>query len=153
VRRLARFIATGAYTGYSPYVPGTVGTIPGVILAPVFAALGGRSPVLYIAALLAAIAVAIWSAGEVVAQEGVSDPQIVVVDEVVGYLVSMAFIPVTVGALFAAFVAFRIFDIVKPPPGRRLEDLPRGYGVVADDLWAGILAQAVMRLLLLVHVI
>ena len=153
MRLLSRFIATGAYTGYAPYVPGTVGTIPGVMLAPVFATLCAKSPLLYLAALLASIAVAIWSANAVVAQEGLSDPQIVVVDEMVGYLVSMAFIPITAGTLFAAFVAFRVFDIVKPPPGRRLEYLPRGYGVVADDLWAGILAQAVMRGLLFAGVI
>ena len=153
MRRLSRFIATGAYTGYSPYVPGTVGTIPGVMLAPVFAGLSARSPALYIGALLAAIAVAIWSASEVVAQEGLSDPQIVVIDEVVGYLVSIAFIRITAGTLFAAFVAFRIFDIVKPPPGRRLEYLPRGYGVVCDDLWAGLLAQGAMRVLLFAGVV
>ena len=153
MRLLSRFIATGAYTGYAPYVPGTVGTIPGVMLAPVFATLCAKSPLLYLAALLASIAVAIWSANAVVAQEGLSDPQIVVVDEMVGYLVSMAFIPITAGTLFAAFVAFRVFDIVKPPPGRHLEYLPRGYGVVADDLWAGILAQAVMRGLLFAGVI
>lgn len=153
MRLVARFIATGAYTGYAPYVPGTVGTIPGVALAPVFAVLCAKSATLYVAALFAAIAVAIWSASSVVAEEGLSDPQIVVVDEVVGYLVSMAFIPISARALFAAFVAFRIFDIVKPPPGRRLEYLPRGYGVVADDLWAGLLAQAVMRVLLFAGVV
>ena len=153
MRLLSRFIATGAFTGYSPYVPGTVGTIPGVLLAPVFASLCATSPALYVAALLAAIVIAIWSASAVVEQEGLSDPQIIVVDEIVGYLVSMAFIPISASTLFAAFIAFRIFDIVKPPPGRRLEFLPRGYGVVADDLWAGILAQAVMRALLLTGVI
>jgi phosphatidylglycerophosphatase A len=153
VKRLARFIATGAYAGYSPYAPGTVGTIPGVMLAPAFAALGRASAFLYVVALVAAIAVAIWAASEVVEQEGLSDPQIVVADEVVGFLVSIAFIPITATTLCAAFLAFRVFDIVKPPPGRRLEHLPGGYGVVCDDLWAGVLAQAVMRLLLFAGVI
>lgn len=148
MRQLARFIATGAYTGYAPLIPGTVGTLPGVLLAPFFSRISDFGTAIYVAALAAAIAVAIWAAGEVVAQEGLSDPQIVVVDEIVGYLVTMAFVPVSARTLFAAFVAFRFFDIVKPPPGRRLEYLPHGLGVVADDLWAGILGQAVMRLLL-----
>jgi phosphatidylglycerophosphatase A len=151
---IARFIGTGAYTGYAPVVPGTFGTLPGIALSPLFASLCARSPVLYVLALFAAIVVAIWAAGVVVQQEQLSDPQIVVVDEVVGYLLAVAFLPhLTVGVTVAAFLAFRVFDIIKPFPGRRLEHLPGGLGVVADDLWAGILAFAVVRGLMVAHVI
>jgi len=152
VSRLARFIATGAYTGYAPLVPGTFGTIPGVLLAPLFARLGQANPALYVLALLAAIAVAIWAASAVAAEEGVSDPQIVVVDEVVGYLVTMAFVPVTPGTLFAAFVAFRLFDIVKPPPIRHVDrKVKGGLGVMSDDIVAAfytlLVLAAVKRIL------
>jgi phosphatidylglycerophosphatase A len=150
---VARFIATGAYTGYSPLVPGTVGTLPAILLAPGFAGLHGISPLLYTAALIASVAIAIWAAGEVTVQERSSDPQIIVVDEVVGYLLGMAFVPVTGWTLFVAFVAFRVFDVIKPFPGRRLEHLPGGLGVVADDLWAGVLTNAVVRALLLAGVL
>src|SRR6185503_19356948 len=76
--KLARFVATGAYTGYAPVIPGTFGTLPGVALAPLFAALCAQSTALYALALLTAILVAIWAADIVVDQEGNSDPQIIV---------------------------------------------------------------------------
>jgi phosphatidylglycerophosphatase A len=145
---LARFIATGAYSGYAPFAPGTAGTLVAVLVAPAFARLCATSVTLYALALAAAVAVAIWAAGQVVLQEGSSDPQIIVVDEVVGYLLALAFLPVvSAAAYFAAFVAFRVFDVIKPPPGRRLERLPGGLGVVADDLWAGALSNLVVRAL------
>jgi phosphatidylglycerophosphatase A len=152
LRRVARFLATGAYTGYAPVAPGTAGTLPGLLLVPLFARVALASVPLYLATLFAAIAVAVWAAAEVAREEGVSDPQIVVIDEIVGVLVAMAFIPVSAFTLAAGFLAFRLFDIVKPPPGRRLERLPGGYGIVADDLWAGLLAQAVLRVLLVADV-
>jgi len=145
VKLLARFVATGAFFGYAPIIPGTFGTIPAVFLAPLFARLSAASVVAYLIALLAAIAVAIWAAGETVRRVGHEDPQIVVVDEVVGYLVTVAFLPATPAVLLAGFVAFRFFDIVKPPPARRLEGLHGGLGVVADDLYAGVLAHLAVR--------
>ena len=145
----ARFLATGAYSGYGPYVPGTWGTVPGVVLAPAFGALAAWSLPIYAIALLASVGVAIWAASVVVVQEQLSDPQIIVIDEIVGYLFTMAFLPVTGMTLFLAFVLFRIFDIIKPPPGRRLEHLHGGLGVVADDLWAGILGNLCLRALLM----
>jgi len=143
--KLARFVATGAYTGYAPVIPGTFGTLPGVALAPLFATLCAQSTALYALALLTAILIAIWAADIVVEQEGNSDPQIIVVDEVVGYLLALGFLPqLTLGSMLVAFFAFRVFDVIKPFPGRRLEHLPGGLGVVADDLWAGILARVVV---------
>jgi phosphatidylglycerophosphatase A len=150
----ARFVATAAYSGYAPVAPGTAGTVAAIPVAFVFARLCQASAALYAVALVAAIALAIWAAGQVVLQETNSDPQIVVVDEVVGYLLALAFLPAaTVGAYLAAFLAFRVFDVIKPPPGRRLEHLPGGLGVVADDLWAGILSNVVVRALLSAGVI
>ena len=143
--KLARFVATGAYTGYAPVIPGTFGTLPGVALAPLFARLCAHSTALYALALLIAILIAVWAADIVVDQEANSDPQIIVVDEIVGYLLALGFLPhITLGSMLAAFLAFRVFDVIKPFPGRRLEHLPGGLGVVADDLWAGILARLVV---------
>jgi phosphatidylglycerophosphatase A len=146
---LARFIGTGAYAGYAPIAPGTAGTVVGVLLAPAFARLCAIDVSAYAVALVAAVAVAMWAAGQVARQTGTHDPQIVVVDEVVGYLLSLAFLPAPGPAAYlVAFLAFRVFDVIKPPPGRRLELLPGGLGVVADDLWAGVLSNLVVRALL-----
>ncbi len=143
VAALFRFIATGAYTGYAPVAPGTFGTLPGVVLA---VALAGLSSAGYLVALAAAIVVAVWASERFAAAEGVKDPSIVVADEIVGYLVATAFLPLTPTSLLAAFLAFRFFDITKPPPARQAEGLPGGIGIVADDLIAGLYANLALRL-------
>jgi phosphatidylglycerophosphatase A len=76
------------------------------------------------------------------------DPQIVVVDEVAGQWITLLLVPVTWKTLLAGFILFRGFDILKPPPVRQLERLPEGTGIVADDIAAGVLAWAVMQLVL-----
>jgi phosphatidylglycerophosphatase A len=79
---------------------------------------------------------------------GRKDPQHVVIDEVAGQLVTLIAAPIGWKPLLAGFILFRAFDIVKPPPIRRLERLPEGTGIVVDDLGAGIYALIVMQLLL-----
>ena len=69
----------------------------------------------------------------------------VVVDEGVGFLFAMAFLPPGAGTVIAGFFVFRAFDIVKPPPARQLEALPRGWGIVADDVVAGLYSNVVIR--------
>ena len=69
----------------------------------------------------------------------------VVVDEGVGFLFAVAFLPPSVGTVIAGFFVFRAFDIVKPPPARQLEALPRGWGIVADDVIAGLYSNVVIR--------
>jgi len=79
---------------------------------------------------------------------GKKDPSHVVIDEVAGQLVTLIGCPIVWRALLAGFILFRVFDIVKPPPIRRLEQLPEGTGIVVDDLGAGIYALIVLQLLL-----
>jgi phosphatidylglycerophosphatase A len=142
----ARFVATAAYIGYAPVAPGTFGTLPAVALAPLLATLQSASLAGYLAVLAATVAVAVWAAARTAAEEGLRDPGIIVVDEIAGYLVAVAFLPATPAVLIAGFVLFRFFDIAKPPPVRQAERLPGGVGVVADDLMAGIYANAIIRL-------
>jgi phosphatidylglycerophosphatase A len=78
----------------------------------------------------------------------VKDPQFVVVDEVAGQWIALLFAPVAWKTALAAFILFRGFDIVKPPPVRQLEQLPEGTGIVVDDVAAGIYALAVLQLLM-----
>ncbi len=142
---LARFIATGAYTGYAPVASGTAGTLVGVILAPLLRSLCEWNVGLYLACLAAMVAAAIWAAGACIAAEGLLDPPIVVADEVVGYLIAVAFWPADLITLAVAFLLFRLFDIAKPPPIRQAERLPGGLGVVADDVLAGLAANAALH--------
>ena len=79
---------------------------------------------------------------------GVKDPQFVVIDEVAGQLVTLIAVPLAWKTFLAGFILFRVFDIWKPFPIRRLERLPEGTGIVVDDLGAGLYALAVMHLLL-----
>jgi phosphatidylglycerophosphatase A len=79
---------------------------------------------------------------------GKKDPQFVVIDETAGQLIALVAAPVAWKSLLAAFILFRAFDIVKPPPIRLLERLPEGTGIVVDDVGAGLYALAVMQLLL-----
>jgi phosphatidylglycerophosphatase A len=97
---------------------------------------------------LAAIAVGIPAATMVARASGNKDPQFVVIDETAGQLITLVAAPVAWKSLLAAFILFRAFDIVKPPPIRRLERLPEGTGIVVDDVGAGLYALAVMQLLL-----
>jgi phosphatidylglycerophosphatase A len=102
------------------------------------------------AILLAAIAVlaGIPAATRVARASGRKDPQFVVIDEVAGQLVTLIAAPITWQSLLLGFILFRAFDIVKPPPIRRLELLPEGVGIVVDDVGAGLYGLAVMQVVL-----
>ncbi len=94
--------------------------------------------------LLLASAIGVYSADRAAPEWG-KDPRQVVVDEGVGFLFAVAFLPPGTGTAIAGFLAFRAFDIVKPPPARQLEALPGGWGIVADDVVAGLYSNVVIR--------
>ncbi|OGW89898.1 MAG: hypothetical protein A3A73_01345 [Omnitrophica bacterium RIFCSPLOWO2_01_FULL_50_24] len=91
------------------------------------------------------LVVAVWTSGVTAADLKDSDPNSVVIDEVVGMLISFCFVPVTWKTLAVGFVLFRTFDIVKPPPIRWVERLPKGFGIVLDDVAAGIYANLILQ--------
>lgn len=94
---------------------------------------------------VAAIAIGIPAATQVARGSGIIDPQFVVIDEVAGQLITLIAIPVSWQSLLLGFILFRGFDIVKPPPVRNLERLPEGYGIVIDDVGAGLYALLLMH--------
>jgi phosphatidylglycerophosphatase A len=94
---------------------------------------------------VAAIAIGIPAATQVARGSGIKDPQFVVIDEVAGQLITLIAIPVSWQSLLLGFILFRGFDIVKPPPVRNLERLPEGYGIVIDDVGAGLYAFLLMH--------
>ncbi len=106
-----------------------------------------RTPVAIGLALLVTL-IGIPAATQVGRGSGMKDPQFVVIDEVAGQLVALIAVPLAWKSFLAAFILFRAFDIVKPPPVRQLEAIPEGAGIVLDDLAAGLYALAVMHLLL-----
>jgi phosphatidylglycerophosphatase A len=105
-----------------------------------------RTPIIIALAVLA-ILIGIPSATRVVGASAIKDPQFVVIDEVAGQLIALIAVPLAWKTFLAGFILFRIFDIIKPPPVRQLEQLPEGTGVVLDDVAAGIFALLVMHLL------
>ncbi len=144
--RLAVFLATAAYVGYAPVAPGTFGSAAGLV---VYLLVWFTKSRLLEAGLIAAIfAIGIWSATHAERYFGGVDPGPVVIDEVLGMLVTLAFIPVGVSGALAGFVIFRIFDVLKPWPANRLENLHSGAGIIADDAMAGVYANFCLRLLI-----
>jgi phosphatidylglycerophosphatase A len=118
---------------------GSLGAIPLYLLA----AQGGRTGV--VVAAIGVTAIGIWAASIVARDLGAHDPQIVVVDEVAGILVTMVpMADVSWRAVVVGFVLFRLFDVTKPWPARRLEKLPGGWGIVMDDVAAGVFGALVM---------
>lgn len=145
MKKLGWILATWFGCGFSPVAPGTVGTIAAV---PLWLAVRDHGPIAVLALALAVTAIGIWSAGVVADGSASHDPQIVVIDEVAGVLVALAAAPArSLPAAVAAVVLFRIFDMTKPYPARPAERLPRGWGIVVDDVVAGIWAAAVVLVL------
>lgn len=141
--RLALALATGFGMGYGPVAPGTWGSIPGLVFAWGLARLAGPWAVVSGAAFFAIAGV--WAAGRAEALFGEKDPGRVVVDEIAGQMVTLLFLRPTVPVLVAGFFMFRVLDVVKPWPARRLEDLPGGSGIMADDLMAGLYANLILH--------
>ena len=140
--KVAWAIATWFGCGLVPKAPGTAGTI-GAVPLYLLASRGGRTGVAFTA--IAVTLVGVWAASVVARELHKKDPQLVVVDEVAGLLVTM--LPVTVPtwrSVAIGFVLFRLLDVVKPWPVRRLESLPAGWGIVLDDVGAGALGALIM---------
>ena len=144
---LAAAIATGFGSGYSPIAPGTAGSLVGLLLFWPLRHLNGPALVLVVSV---SFLVGVAAAASVARRAGRKDPGIVVVDEVVGMWTSLLFLPFTAGTAALGFVLFRVMDVLKPYPARQLEDLPGGWGIMADDLMAGVYANLALRVALLV---
>jgi phosphatidylglycerophosphatase A len=146
VTRLAVFLATVAYCGYFPIAPGTAGSAAGLVIY--LLVWWTHSPILEVGLIAVTFAAGVWSAAETERFFGATDPGQVVIDEVLGMLVTLAFIPVGWSAALAGFFIFRVFDIIKPYPANRLEKLHGGFGIMADDAMAGVYSNLVLRLLM-----
>ena len=155
-------IATGLYSGYSPWASGTAGTAVGLLL---YILIPGMSDPLTLGIVtLAAFFAGVWSSAVVAAAVGhqltrsaelakakfqggdkdghrTADPSIVVIDEIVGMWITLLFLPKTIPVMIIGFFAFRAMDIIKPQPAKYLERIPNGWGIMLDDVAAGVYAN------------
>ena len=138
--RLAVFIATFVYVGLVPFAPGTMGSLAGLLVYGLIAWAGGGA-LLEGVVILVLFGLGVWAATVAERYFGGVDPGPVVMDEVVGMLITLYLIPVSVSGAVIGFLLFRVFDIVKPFPASRLEGLRGGLGVMSDDAMAAVYAN------------
>ncbi len=144
-RRLGVFVATFAYVGYAPVAPGTFGSAAGLLVY--YLVRSAHQHGIEIATILALFVVGIWSGTEAEHHFGGTDPGPVVIDEVMGMLITLALLPVTFTGAVIGFLVFRVLDVIKPWPSSRMESLPGGLGVMADDGMAAIYGNILMQIL------
>lgn len=155
---IPQLIATGLFSGYSPWASGTVGTLVGLLI---YCIPGAESPLILGALIIAGFFAGVFSSARVARIVGhqltrsaerakaafqsgshaEADPSIVVIDEIVGMWITLLFLPKTIPVLVIGFVAFRAMDILKPQPARFMERIPNGWGIMLDDVVAGVYAN------------
>jgi phosphatidylglycerophosphatase A len=142
IRTILKNLATLGFVGYLPLAPGTFGTAVAVVF---FAVLRPHFSVhLFLLVLITALGVIASDRAEKTLNE--KDSRHIVVDEFAGYALSVLSLPLTLPFLISAFLLFRFFDILKPPPIRWIEKiLPGGAGIMADDLMAGVYTNALLQ--------
>jgi phosphatidylglycerophosphatase A len=143
VTRLAVFVASFGYCGYFPIAPGTAGSAAG--LGVYLLVWWAQSRVFEVGLIVVLFAAGVWAGTAAERYFGGIDPGPVVIDEVVGMLITLAFIPVGLSGAILGFLIFRVFDVIKPYPAGRLEALHGGLGVMADDAMAAIYANLTLR--------
>jgi phosphatidylglycerophosphatase A len=149
MRQVIIFFATGAYTGYSPFAPGTAGSVVGLIIGYFFCApMWQHDPMMFVAIFAAVMVLACLVAGRAEEIFGEHDSSKIVLDEVLGMIATMFLNPLGWVWLLGGFLVFRLFDIIKPFPASLIDRrMPGGPGVMLDDLFAGIYANIVIRIL------
>jgi phosphatidylglycerophosphatase A len=145
INRFFLVLATGFGVGYSPIAPGTLGTL---LAIPVYYFLSTISSPIYEITLIGFFFLSVWISENAEIFFGKKDDQRIVIDEMMGFLITMLWVPKTVHFIIIGFFLFRFFDILKPFPIRRLEKgLKGGYGVVLDDVIAGVYANIILYLI------
>ena len=149
-----RFITTGLWSGLSPIAPGTVGTATCAgafwfwsLIAPASVTVQSQIAITLLFSVAGVFAINRLFAVGLYSEKDL-DPSEIVIDEFAGFAVCMVGLPFDLWHLFWGFVWFRVFDILKPPPISTLERLPLGWGIMADDLAAGVAAGFITRLII-----
>jgi phosphatidylglycerophosphatase A len=144
MRHFIILLATGFGTGYSPIAPGTMGTL---IAIPLYYFISAIHSPLYELTLVAFFFLSIWVSGNAESYFGKKDDSKIVIDEIMGFFITMFWIPRTAFFITVGFFLFRFFDILKPFPIRHLERrLKGGFGVVLDDILAGVYSNLILQI-------
>jgi len=144
---LARIFGSAFGIGYVPFAPGTFASGAAALLYLYIPAIRELPLLAFLIALSAVIGV--WASGAMEKEYG-EDPSQAVIDEVAGQWISLLFIPFSPLTVLLAFILFRLFDVLKPGPVDSLQNLPGGWGIMADDVLAGIFANVTLRVVLVV---
>jgi phosphatidylglycerophosphatase A len=141
-RAVILFIAEGAYSGRSPFAPGTAGTLVGIFL---YLGVKNLPPIPYGILCVLLCGIGTYAAGKAENILGRKDSPSIVIDEIAGYLIAMFLVPSGWGFIAAGFFIFRIFDVVKPWPLFGLQEVRGGLGVMLDDIGAGIYTNLMLQ--------
>ncbi len=136
LRNPVHILSFGFGAGFSPFAPGTMGTL---IAIPIYLLLASFSSIIYLSIVVVSFVIGCWASGQTANALGVHDHPGIVIDEIVGYLVTMLLVPVAWYWILLGFLFFRIFDIWKPWPVSLADKrVQGGLGIMLDDLFAGI---------------
>lgn len=143
-----KFLASSGFLGYSPLVPGTFGSLGGVLIYLILS-WSGASLWIWLVTAAALTGAAIWVADKAEKIYAAKDPRKIVIDEVAGMLIALIAVPFDLRTLVIGFILFRVLDILKPFPARTCENFPGGWGIVLDDVVSGLYARGILSLIIL----
>ncbi|MFH1189991.1 MAG: phosphatidylglycerophosphatase A [Candidatus Omnitrophota bacterium] len=149
MRKKVEFITSFFYLGHSPFMPGTMGSLGGLILYFIVR----NNDILFAFSILFLFTLGVLFAGEAEKVYRRKDPAMIVIDEACGMLLALFFVPFSLYSVILGFFLFRIFDILKPPPARRLEKLTGSLGIMFDDVIAALYTNIVLQIIFRILVI
>ena len=143
MRKRIKFITSFFYLGHSPFMPGTIGSIGGLIVY----FLVRNNEILYGFTILFLFLLGVLFSGEAERVYNRKDAKMIVIDEVTGMLLALFFVPFSIFSVVLGFFLFRIFDILKPPPAKRIEKLAGSKGVMFDDIIAALYTNLILQVI------
>lgn len=143
MRKRVELVTSFFYLGHSPFMPGTIGSLGGLIVY----FLVRSNDILYAFSILFLFTLGVMFAGEAEKVYKIKDPSIIVIDEACGMLLSLFYVPFNLYSVILGFFLFRIFDILKPFPARRLERLTGSLGIMFDDIVAALYTNIILQVI------
>jgi phosphatidylglycerophosphatase A len=143
MRRLVKITTSFFYIGHSPFMSGTLGSLAGLLI---YFVVKDKLPI-YAFSLVFLFALGILFSGEAEKIYKRKDARMIVIDEAFGMLLSLFLVPYNIWVVLLGFVLFRVFDITKPPPARRIEKFSGSFGIMFDDIIAAIYANFILQII------